>query len=154
MSTPTPSCTWTWARTQASSRGKMPRSESTTHLETTKHAVPFKQHFATFNMMSLFSSLFRFAELVSLLVSAELPGSLGSIRHWLLCGLSKFLMPGHNQMCNFKCRCNTQPRLTLSILVCHAAIWGSSEGVLRWSLLSESFQKLLLPQVSHVFKIT
>lgn len=38
--------------------------------------------------------------------------------------------------------------------VCHAAIWGSSEGVLRWSLLSESFQKFLLPQVSHIFKIT
>lgn len=38
--------------------------------------------------------------------------------------------------------------------VSHAAIRGSSEGVLCWSLFSESFQKFLLPQVSHTFKIT
>lgn len=35
MSTPTPSCTWTWARTQGSCQGRMLRSENTTHLKQT-----------------------------------------------------------------------------------------------------------------------
>lgn len=40
-STPTLSCTWTWARTLGCSREKMPRSESTTHPETKTRASIF-----------------------------------------------------------------------------------------------------------------
>lgn len=54
MSTLTPCCTWTWARTPGSSRGRMHRSESTSHLETQIHAAPFNLHF--FSLIRCFSS--------------------------------------------------------------------------------------------------
>lgn len=54
MSTLTPCCTWTWARTPGSSRGRMHRSESTSHLETQIHAAPFILHF--FSLIRCFSS--------------------------------------------------------------------------------------------------
>ncbi len=98
-STPTLCCTWTWARTPGSSQGKMPRSESAAHLETKTHTLlhlyptPPAQ-----NVVSLFSLNFCFLELVSVLVSAQLPGAFGSVRHRLLCGLSEYLLAENNEM--------------------------------------------------------
>lgn len=48
-------------------------------------------------------SLFLFAELVSLFVSAQLPGPFGSLRHWLFGGLGEYLLAWDDQM--FMCRC-------------------------------------------------
>lgn len=69
-------------------------------------------------------SHFLFSELVSLLVSAQLPGPFGSVGHGLLCGLSEYLTAEEDQMfvCNTKKKFisfslfNPQHRLTVSTL--------------------------------------
>lgn len=86
MNTPTPCFTWIWARTLGSSQGTTPRLESMIHPETGTLFVPFRFLFFHASLMwCLFcSSAFLFAEPVSVLVPAQLPGPLGSVRHRLL----------------------------------------------------------------------
>ncbi len=78
MSTPTLSCTWTWARTLGSSQGRMPRSESKTHLETKTHTAPFICHFSnlTWLFFSLcFQNLYLFLSQPNCLVHLDLSGT-------------------------------------------------------------------------------
>lgn len=102
MSTPTLSCTWTWARTPGSSRGRTPRSESAARLGTKTHTAPFIRHFSGLNVTSLSHSHLLFPELVPVFVSAQLPGPFGSVGHGLLRGLGEYLMAEVDRM--FMCK--------------------------------------------------
>lgn len=95
---------------------------------------------------SLSSALFLFAELVSLFVSAQLPGPFGSLRHWLLCGLCEYLMVWDHQMfmCNINIKCISL-RLTVSTL-CLMQLFGA---LLRGCCADLSFLNLSKNSFSH-----
>lgn len=77
MSTPTPSCTWTWARTPGSSRGRMPRSDSKIHLETKTH-TPFilpRLNMTSLSFSLCFQNLYLFLSQPNCLVHLDLSGT-------------------------------------------------------------------------------
>lgn len=159
MSTPTPSCTWTWARIQVSSQETTPRSESPKDLTYTSLS-PFMSVLSQEITSSVFfylpPSVFCRTCIFSCLsptawsiwtCQAQIAMWTRWVYYWQ--GMVKCIKMHVCLSFSVSEWCSVE--INRLHPVSNAAIWGSSEGVLCWSLLFESFQKFLLPQVSHLF---
>lgn len=147
-STPTLCCTWTWARTPGSFQERTLRLEGS-RPETQTLAALFVRWFSGFVWrLSFFPSAPRTC------ISSCLSPTAWYI--WIcraqIAPWTRWVMNGREPSNVYAQWLKLLAQFDCLFPPSHAAIWGSFEGVLCWSFLSESFQKFILSQVSPVLK--